>query len=239
MQGLMMNMPLTITSIIRHAERVHGGKEIVSVTRDNPRHRYTFRDAFARTRQLANAMVPWGLQQGDRIATLAWNDYRHLEAYYAAACSGYVCHTINPRLFPEQIVFIINHAEDQYVFTDPDFMPLVEKIASECPHVKGWVVMTNREHMPTTSLDNVLCYEELLTGQSGSFDWPELDENLACALCYTSGTTGNPKGVLYSHRSTVLHTYATLMPDALNISGSDLQAVLSTLSEPKILRVVL
>lgn len=221
MQGLMMNMPLTITSIIRHAERVHGGKEIVSVTRDNPRHRCTFKDAFARTRQLANAMVPWGLEQGDRIATLAWNDYRHLEAYYAAACSGHVCHTINPRLFPEQIVYIINHAEDQYVFTDPDFMPLVEKIAGECPQVKGWVVMTNREHMPTTSLDNVLCYEELLTGQSDHFDWPELDENLACALCYTSGTTGNPKGVLYSHRSTVLHTYATLMPDALNISGSD------------------
>ena len=221
MQGLMMNVPLTITSIVKHAERVHGSKEIVSVTRDNPRHRYTYKDAFARSRQLANALAGWNLQLGDRIATLAWNDYRHFETYYASACSGYVCHTINPRLFPEQIVYIINHADDQYVFTDPDFMPLVEKVAGECPNVKGWVVMTSREHMPDTTLDNVMCYEDLFVGQSDQFEWPELDENTACSLCYTSGTTGNPKGVLYSHRSTVLHTYGTLMPDALNISASD------------------
>ena len=221
MHGLMMNVPLTITSIIRHADRVHGNQEIVSVTRDNPRHRYTYREAFKRTRQLANAIAGWGLSQGDRIATLAWNDYRHFETYYAAGCSGYVCHTINPRLFPEQIVYIINHAEDEYVFTDPDFWPLIEAVADQCPNVKGWIVMTTREHMPDTSRDNVICYEELLEGQSDEFEWPELDENLACALCYTSGTTGNPKGVLYSHRSTVLHTYATLMPDALNIASSD------------------
>ena len=221
MQGLMMNVPLTITSIIRHAERIHGSQEVVSVTRDNPRHRYTYRDAFKRARQLANGIHSWGLSQGDRIATLAWNDYRHLETYYAAACSGYVCHTINPRLFPEQIIYIINHAEDQYLFLDPDFWPLIEKVAPECPNVKGWIVMTTREHMPETSVPNVLCYEELVNSHSDEFEWPELDENLACALCYTSGTTGNPKGVLYSHRSTVLHTYATLMPDALNISGSD------------------
>ena len=221
MQGLMMNVPLTITSIVKHAERVHGSKEIVSVTRDNPRHRYTYKDSFARSRQLANALAGWNLQLGDRIATLAWNDYRHFETYYASACSGYVCHTINPRLFPEQIVYIINHADDQYVFTDPDFMPLVEKVAGECPNVKGWVVMTSREHMPDTTLDNVMCYEDLFVGQSDQFEWPELDENTACSLCYTSGTTGNPKGVLYSHRSTVLHTYGTLMPDALNISASD------------------
>ena len=221
MQGLMMNVPLTITSIVKHAERVHGSKEIVSVTRDNPRHRYTYKDSFARSRQLANALAGWNLQLGDRVATLAWNDYRHFETYYASACSGYVCHTINPRLFPEQIVYIINHADDQYVFTDPDFMPLVEKVAGECPNVKGWVVMTSREHMPDTTLDNVMCYEDLFVGQSDQFEWPELDENTACSLCYTSGTTGNPKGVLYSHRSTVLHTYGTLMPDALNISASD------------------
>ena len=221
MQGLMMNVPLTITSIVKHAERVHGSKEIVSVTRDNPRHRYTYKDSFARSRQLANALAGWNLQLGDRIATLAWNDYRHFETYYASACSGYVCHTINPRLFPEQIVYIINHADDQYVFTDPDFMPLVEKVAGECSNVKGWVVMTSREHMPDTTLDNVMCYEDLFVGQSDQFEWPELDENTACSLCYTSGTTGNPKGVLYSHRSTVLHTYGTLMPDALNISASD------------------
>ena len=221
MQGLMMDIPLTITSIIRHTENVHGHKEIVSVTRDNPRHRYTYRDAFKRSRQLANAISAWGLERSDRIATLAWNDYRHLEAYYAAACSGYVCHTINPRLFPEQIVYIINHADDQYVFTDPDFMPLIEQVAKECPNVKGWVVMTTPEHMPETSLDNVHCYEELMAGQPETFDWPELDERDACALCYTSGTTGNPKGVMYSHRSTVLHTYATLMPDALGMSAGD------------------
>ena len=221
MQGLMMNAPLAITSIVHHAERVHGRKEIVSVTRDNPRHRYTYKDAFGRARQLANAIAGWKLEQGDRIATFAWNDYRHFETYYASACSGYVCHTINPRLFPEQIVYIINHADDQWVFLDPDFWPIVEGVADQCPGVKGWVVMTTREHMPVTDRDNVVCYEELLEGQSSTFEWPELDENAACSLCYTSGTTGNPKGVLYSHRSTMLHTYATMMPDALGIASSD------------------
>lgn len=221
MQGLMMDFPLTITSIMEHAERVHGAQEIVSVTRDNPRHRYTYADAFGRVRQLANAMKAWGMSSSDRIATLAWNDYRHFETYYASACSGYVCHTINPRLFPEQIVYIINHAEDQYVFLDPDFWPLIEQVAPQCPGVKGWVVMTTAEHMPETSVANVHCYEDVISGQSDSFEWPAIDENEACALCYTSGTTGNPKGVLYSHRSTVLHTYATMMPDSMNISSAD------------------
>ena len=221
MQGLMMDFPLTITSIMEHAERVHGAQEIVSVTRDNPRHRYTYADAFGRVRQLANAMKAWGMSSSDRVATLAWNDYRHFETYYASACSGYVCHTINPRLFPEQIVYIINHAEDQYVFLDPDFWPLIEQVAPQCPGVKGWVVMTTAEHMPETSVANVHCYEDVVAGQSDSFEWPAIDENEACALCYTSGTTGNPKGVLYSHRSTVLHTYATMMPDSMNISSAD------------------
>ncbi len=221
MNGLMMNLPLTVTSILQHADRVNGSKEIVSVTRDNPRHRYTYREAFARTRQLANAMADWQLTPGDRIATLAWNDYRHFETYYASACSGFVCHTINPRLFPEQLVYIINHAEDQYVFVDPDFLPLVEKIADQCPGVKGWVVLTAASHMPETSLAKVICYEELIAGQDSEFTWPTLDEDAACALCYTSGTTGNPKGVLYSHRSTILHAYASMMPDALGISSRD------------------
>jgi len=221
MQGLMMDFPLTITSIMEHAERVHGAQEIVSVTRDNPRHRYTYADAFGRVRQLANAMNSWGLSASDRIATLAWNDYRHFETYYASACSGYVCHTINPRLFPEQIVYIINHAEDQYVFLDPDFWPLIEQVAPQCPGVKGWVVMTTAEHMPDASGGNVHCYEDVISGQSDSYEWPAIEENEACALCYTSGTTGNPKGVLYSHRSTVLHTYATMMPDSMNISSAD------------------
>ena len=221
MNGLMMDMPLTITSIMQHAERVNGAVEIVSVTRDNPRHRYTYREAFSRTRQLANVIAGWGLSAGSRIATLAWNDYRHFETYYASACSGYVCHTINPRLFPEQIAYIVNHAEDEYIFLDPDFMPLVEAIAGECPGVKGWVVLTDAEHMPATRLANVHCYETLLATGATTFDWPELDEKSACALCYTSGTTGNPKGVLYSHRSTMLHAYAGMMPDAFGLSGED------------------
>ncbi|MEH6610876.1 MAG: 3-(methylthio)propionyl-CoA ligase [Halioglobus sp.] len=221
MNGLMMDQQLTITSIMRHAERVNGDKEIVSVTHDNPRHRYTYKDAFARARQLANIIDGWQLKQGDRIATLAWNDYRHFETYYASACSGYVCHTVNPRLFPEQISYIINHAEDQYVFLDPDFMPLVEAISEACPGVKGWVVLTDAAHMPETALANVHCYEALLAGAAPDFAWPELDERSACALCYTSGTTGNPKGVLYSHRSTMIHAYASMMPDALGLSAQD------------------
>ncbi len=221
MNGLMMNIPLTITSILMHAETVNGDVEIVSVTGDNPRHRYNYRAAARRTRQLASGIAGWGLAQGDRIATLAWNDYRHFETYYAAACSGYVCHTINPRLFPEQVTYIINHAEDQYVFLDPDFLRLAEGVASECPGVKAWVVLTSADKMPQTSLPNAICYETFLAAGTDSFEWPELDENAACALCYTSGTTGNPKGVLYSHRSTMLHAYATMMPDALGISSRD------------------
>jgi len=221
MNGLMMDMPLTITSIMQHAQRVNGAVEIVSVTRDNPRHRYTYSEAFSRTRQLANVIATWDLSAGSRIATLAWNDYRHFETYYASACSGYVCHTINPRLFPEQIAYIVNHAEDEYVFLDADFMPLVEAIAAECSGVKGWVVLTDAEHMPATQLANVHCYETLLATGATEFDWPELDEKSACALCYTSGTTGHPKGVLYSHRSTMLHAYAGMMPDAFGMSGED------------------
>jgi fatty-acyl-CoA synthase len=221
MNGLMMDVPLTITSIMQHADRVNGDREIVSVTKDNPRHRYTYREAFKRTRQLANALAGYGLERGARVATLAWNDYRHFEAYYAAACSAFVCHTINPRLFPEQIVYIINHAEDQLVFVDPDFMPLIEAVAPQCPNVKEWVVLTTEEHMPETKLSNVSCYERLVHSHSDDFDWPQIEENEACALCYTSGTTGNPKGVLYSHRSTLLHAYASIMPDAMGLSGRD------------------
>lgn len=220
MLGLMMDVPLTITTIMQHAERVNGDREIVSVTRDNPRHRYSYRDAFSRTRQLANALDAYGLEQGARIATLAWNDYRHFETYYASACSGYVCHTINPRLFPEQIVYIINHAEDELVFIDPDFMPLAEAIAEQCPKVREWVVLTDEGHMPGSTLD-LTCYESLMNGQSDEFTWPELDERAACALCYTSGTTGNPKGVLYSHRSTMLHAYAELQPDGMGVGYRD------------------
>jgi fatty-acyl-CoA synthase len=221
MHGLMMNKPLLISSIAEHAEKFHGDREIVSVTADNPRHRCTFRDAICRSKQLANALDKLGLQHGDRVATIAWNDYRHLETYYAVSGAGYVCHTINPRLFPDQLIFIINHAEDRWIFTDVMFVPLLEKILPQITGVEGFVVMTDEEHMPDTELPNVVCYETLIGAESSDYSWPELDERTASALCYTSGTTGNPKGVLYDHRSTVLHAYAAPAPDAMNLSSRD------------------
>ena len=221
MLGLMMNRPLLISTIAEHAEKFHGDREIVSVTIDNPRHRYTVRDAIGRSRQLANALDKLGLESGDRVATIAWNDYRHLEVYYAVSGSGYVCHTINPRLFPEQLVFIINHAEDRFVFTDVMFVPLLEKLLPQIPNVEGFVVMTDAANMPETSLPNAVCYETLIGDESSAYDWPELDERTASALCYTSGTTGDPKGVLYDHRSTVLHAYAAVAPDTMCLSSTD------------------
>ncbi len=221
MHGLMMDTQLLVSMILRHAERHHPNREIVSVTADNPLHRYTYADCCRRTRQLANALDKLGLQEGDRVATLAWNDYRHLEMYYAIGGAGYVCHTINPRLFPEQVVFIINHAEDKWIFTDPMFVPLLEKIAGHTPGVEGYVVMTNDENMPETTLKNAVSYESLIGAESDEYEWPELDERAAVALCYTSGTTGDPKGVLYSHRSTILHAYAGVAPDVINLSNRD------------------
>ena len=221
MQGLMMDTPLLVSMILRHADLHHPNREIVSVTADNPLHRYTYRDCARRTRQLANAIDKLGLEQGDRVATIAWNDYRHLEIYYGVGGAGYVCHTINPRLFPEQLVFIINHAEDKWIFTDPMFVPLLEKIAEHTPAVEGYIVMTNEENMPETSLKNAVSYESLIAEESDEYEWPELDERAAVALCYTSGTTGDPKGVLYSHRSTILHAYAGVAPDVINLSNRD------------------
>lgn len=217
--GQMMNLPLTITSIMSFAEQAHGGSEIVSITADNPSHRYTYTEAFRRARQLANALAETGLQEGDRIATLAWNDYRHFELYYAISCSGAVCHTINPRLFPEQVEYIVNHAEDKLVFVDPDFVPLLESLVDMLPTVETYVVLTDASHMPDCSLPNVVDYERFIAGHADTYSWPDLDENTASSLCYTSGTTGNPKGVLYSHRSTVLHSYGVALPDAMSISA--------------------
>ncbi len=221
MQGLMMSGQLTITAIMQHAERIHGDSEIVSVTADNPNHQYTYRDAFARVRKMANALREIGFAKGDRIATLAWNDYRHFELYYAISCSGQVCHTINPRLFPEQIEFIVNHAEDKWIFTDLLFVPLLEQLQQHLPNVEGYVVMTDKQHMPETTLANAHCYEALIEQQPATFDWPQLDENSASSMCYTSGTTGNPKGVVYSHRSTVLHSMVSGLPDIMNLSADD------------------
>ena len=220
MHGLMMNMPLNISALIQHADRCHGDTEIVSRTVEGGIHRYTYADAHRRSRQLANALTALGVKTSDRIGTLAWNGYRHLEIYFGSSGIGAVCHTVNPRLFPEQITYIVNHAEDTFVFFDLTFLPLVEKLAPHCKGVRGWVAMTDRAHMPASSLD-LLCYEDLVNAHSDEFEWPVLDENLASSLCYTSGTTGNPKGVLYSHRSTILHAYAACLPDALNLSARD------------------
>lgn len=221
MLGLMMNTPLSITSIMEHADIVHGHKEIVSITNDNPRHRYTYREAFARTRQLANALAGLNLKQGDRVATLAWNDYRHFELYYGVSCSGLICHTINPRLHPEQVAYVLNHAEDQWLFIDPMFVPLAEAIQDHLKTVKGFVVLTDDASMSETKLKNVRSYESLIADQPAEFDWPTLDENTACSLCYTSGTTGNPKGVLYSHRSSVLHAMGSAIGGALSAKEDD------------------
>jgi len=221
MHGLMMNTPLLISSIAEHAAKFHGDREIVSVTADNPRHRCTYREMVGRSRQLANALETLGLDRGDRVATLAWNDYRHLEIYYAVSGAGFVCHTINPRLFPEQLVFIINHAEDRWIFTDVMFVPLLEKMLPQIRAVEGFVIMTDEAHMPDTTLPNAVCYETFIAAESPDYSWPELDERSASALCYTSGTTGDPKGVLYDHRSTVLHAYASPGPDIMNLSSLD------------------
>ena len=221
MRGLMMDTPLLISSILRHADLFYPNREIFSVTSDNPAHRYTFADCFRRTRKLANALRKQDIAGGDRIATLAWNDYRHLEITYAVGGAGYVSHTINPRLFPEQIIFMINHAEDKLIMTDPMFVPLLENIAEKTPNVEGYVVMTDDAHMPDTSLRNAVSYESIIADESEEFEWPVFDENTAVGLCYTSGTTGDPKGVLYSHRSTVLHAYAGVAPDVLNLSNRD------------------
>jgi acyl-CoA synthetase (AMP-forming)/AMP-acid ligase II len=218
MQALMMNSQLMISSILRHADKNFPDSEIVSVTADNPRHRHTYKDFANRSRQLANALAELGAKFGDRIGTLAWNDYRHLELYYGVSGSGMVCHTINPKLFPEQVNYIINHAEDRFIFVDLLVVPLLEALKDHLPKVEGYIILTDEAHMPKTTLPNVMCYETLLSKQSTSFDWPEFDENTASAMCYTSGTTGNPKGVVYSHRSTLLHALGGSMPDVVAAS---------------------
>jgi 3-(methylthio)propionyl---CoA ligase len=222
MFGSMMQQPLLISSLLTHAERHHGEQEVVSRRVEGDVHRTTFRELAARSRRMANALAERGIRMGDRVATLAWNGYRHMELYYAVSGSGAVLHTLNPRLHPDQVVWIADHAEDQVLFFDLSFLPVIEAIAGRVKTIKAFVAMTDRAHMPTAAgVPNLLCYEELVESQSDRFDWPVFDENTASSLCYTSGTTGNPKGVLYSHRSTVLHTYGSALPDALNISARD------------------
>ena len=222
LHGLMMQMPLLISSLIEHAERHHGEAEIVSRRVEGDIHHTTNRALHGRARQMANALGALGIARSDRVATLAWNGYRHMELYFAVSGAGSVLHTINPRLHPEQIAWIVNHANDTALFFDLTFLPLVEAIAPNCRNVKHWVAMTDRAHMPAThKLDDLLCYEDMVDGHPDRFTWPQFDENTASSLCYTSGTTGDPKGVLYAHRSTILHTLASALPDALNLSERD------------------
>src|SRR5438477_11279625 len=220
MQGLMMDVPLMISSLIRHADRYHGDTEIVSRTVEGPIHRYTYRDAHARARCLARALSRLGIAPGDRVGTLAWNGYRHFELYYAISGMGAITHTINPRLFHEQLAYIIDDAEDGIVFFDLTFTALVEKLAAACKGVKHWVAMTDRGHRPQAAIPGLLCYEDLVEAETNDFEWPEFDENTGAALFYTSGTTGKPKGVLFSHRSTILHAFAISLPDTKNLSAS-------------------
>jgi acyl-CoA synthetase (AMP-forming)/AMP-acid ligase II len=221
MLGMMQQRPLLLSGLIEHAAAYHGDREIVSNMVDGSMHRSNWRTVCSRAKQLANALQTLGVQPGERVATLAWNTHRHLEMYFAVSGMGSVLHTVNPRLFPEQVSYIINHAEDGYVFFDTSFASLVQAVAPQLPRVKGFVAMCTRAQMQGIDLPNLLCYEELLAAASPTYQWPTFDENTASSLCYTSGTTGNPKGVLYSHRSTMLHSWTACSADGLGLSARD------------------
>jgi fatty-acyl-CoA synthase len=222
LMGQMMDQPLLVSSILQFAARHFPGSLIVSRRIEGDLHRYTYRDCHERARRLANALHGLGVGMGDRVATLAWNGYRHMEAYYAVSGSGAVLHTINPRLHPDQIAYIVTHAEDKVLFFDLTFLPAIEAMSAICKVVQTYVLMCDRERMPADSkIPNLLCYEDLIDSHSDDYVWPQFDENSACTLCYTSGTTGNPKGALYSHRSTVLHAYGSALPNALNVTSRD------------------
>ena len=222
MLGLMQQQSLLISSLIEFAERHHHDGEVVSRRVEGDLHRYTWGDVANRARQVANVLDALNLKQGDRVATLAWNGYRHLELYFGVSGSGRVLHTLNPRLHPDQVAWIANHAEDQVLCFDMTFLPLVQAVHGRCTTVKHWVALCDKDKLPTDSgIPNLMSYEALLEGQSSQYDWPDLDENSASSMCYTSGTTGNPKAALYSHRSTLLHAYAAALPDVMCISAKD------------------
>lgn len=219
--GLMQQQPLLISGLIEHAAMHHGKVEIVSQVSDTSVYRTTWGNVRHRAKKLANALTTLGVKPGQRIATLAWNTHRHLELYFAVSGMGAVSHTVNPRLFAEQIIYIVNHAADEYVFFDLGFADQLVALVDQLPSVKGFVALCERSEMPRLALPNLLCYEDLLDAAAPDYEWPRLDENTASSLCYTSGTTGNPKGVLYSHRSTVLHSWTACTVDGLGLSARD------------------
>ena len=222
MLGLMQNQPLLISSLIVHAERHHGDAQIVSRRVEGDIHRYTYKDAAARSRQVARALDALELGFGDRVATLAWNGHRHFELYFGVSGSGRVLHTINPRLHPDQIAWIANHAEDQVLCFDLTFLPIVQAIAAKCETVRHYIALCDDEHLPKDSgIAHLQSFEGWLSGHGTGYDWPQFDENTASSLCYTSGTTGNPKAGLYSHRSTLLHAFGSALPDCMGLSARD------------------
>ena len=216
--GLMMDRPLLISSILEHSAAQFGGIEIVSRETHGPLFRYTYADCAVRARQLANTLAAAGLKQGSAVGSIAWNNHRHLEAYYAVSGSGMVMHTCNPRLHPQQLIYIINHAEDEVMLFDSTFAPLVKGIAAHCPKVKLWVCLSDAAQMPAIEGVSTVAYEDWIAPHSSDFVWPEFDERSGAALCYTSGTTGNPKGALYSHRAIVLNAITGCLPGVLNLS---------------------
>jgi acyl-CoA synthetase (AMP-forming)/AMP-acid ligase II len=222
MLGLMQHQALTISSLIEFAERHHGEGQIVSRRVEGDIHRYTYKEAAQRSRQLAGVLDALHIGQGERVASIAWNGYRHLEMYFGVSGSGRVLHTINPRMHPEQIAWVIHHAQDQAVCFDMTFLPIAKAIHTKCPSVKHWVALCDADRLPADSgIPNLQSYEALLASQATDYTWPDLDENTASSMCYTSGTTGNPKAALYSHRSTVLHAYAAALPDVMCLSARD------------------